>query len=61
MAIIESPAAPLVLPRDDLTIPQFFLDQPSGHFTRPARPDNVPCLVDELSGKTLYFDDVRCH
>ena len=56
--VIES-AVPLVLPRDDLTIPQFFLDEPAAHFTRPARPAGVPVVVDELSGKALHLHEVR--
>ena len=61
MTVIESLSAPLVFPRDDLTIPQFFLDHPDGHFTRPTRSDNVPCIVDELSGKVFYLNEVRHH
>ncbi|KAJ8082565.1 hypothetical protein PM082_008420 [Marasmius tenuissimus] len=42
----------------DLTIPQFLLDQYE-HPTRPKRPIDVPCLVDEDTGARLYIKDLR--
>ncbi|KAK1220334.1 hypothetical protein PQX77_016905 [Marasmius sp. AFHP31] len=42
----------------DLTIPQFLLDQYE-HPTRPKRPIDVPCLIDEDTGARLYMKDLR--
>lgn len=42
---------------DDLSIPQFFLD--SWHPLRPARPAGSPWVIDDESGKTLDYEQVR--
>lgn len=41
---------------DNLTILQFF-DAP--HISRPSFSDDTPCLVNEQTGRTLSFADVR--
>lgn len=40
---------------DDLTLAQFMLD------SQTLRPDRgrVPCLVDDATGKTVDFEEVR--
>jgi hypothetical protein len=42
---------------DDLSIPQFFLD--SWHPLRPTRPVGSPWVIDDESGKTLDYEQVR--
>ncbi|KAF7297833.1 Phenylacetyl-CoA ligase [Mycena kentingensis (nom. inval.)] len=59
MAIdIRSPST-VVLPPipDNLTIPHFFLDH--HHSGRPKRLQNVPCLIEDESGRKIYFDELR--
>ncbi|KAJ7631209.1 amp dependent CoA ligase [Roridomyces roridus] len=42
---------------DDLTLPQFFLDFP--HPARPVRPQGVPCLIEDHSGRPIGFDELK--
>ncbi|OCH94731.1 phenylacetyl-CoA ligase [Obba rivulosa] len=42
---------------DDLTIPQFFLD--TSHAARPDRGAEIPCLIEEDTGRNIYFDELR--
>ncbi|KAJ7043903.1 phenylacetyl-CoA ligase [Mycena alexandri] len=42
---------------DDLTVPQFQLDTIDP--TRPLRHANIPCLVDDASGRQIYFEELR--
>ena len=42
---------------DGLSIPQFFLD--SWHPLRPTRPAGSPWVIDDESGKTLDYEQVR--
>ena len=58
MAVMHSLVGPLVLPRDDLTLPQFILDDVNLHVTRPPRPTGTPCMIDEESGLRVDFEDV---
>jgi hypothetical protein len=44
-------------PRDDLTIPQFFLD--STHPLRPTRDMNSPWLIEDETGRGIGFEEVR--
>ncbi|QRW11517.1 AMP binding enzyme [Ceratobasidium sp. AG-Ba] len=44
-------------PRDDMTIPQFMLDYP--HPLRPARDVNSPWLIEDETGRTIGFEEVR--
>ena len=59
MALVHSLAAPLVYPPDDLTLPQFILNDVHSHVTRPPRPAGTPCIIDEDSGMSVGFDEVR--
>ncbi|KAI0708462.1 hypothetical protein C8Q76DRAFT_744468 [Earliella scabrosa] len=59
MSLIESRGPPLVLPRDDLTLPQFVLDNIDVHQTKPKRPDNVPCFIDEGTGRRTHLPEIR--
>ena len=59
MSLIESRGPPLVPPRDDLTVPQFILDDPVAHPSKPPRQAEVPCFIDERSGKRAYLAEVR--
>lgn len=58
MTLFESRDPPLVFPRDDLTVPQFILDESNAHPTKPIRPVGVPCLIDEVTGKAMYLPEV---
>lgn len=58
MSLFHSSAANLVYPRDDLTLPQFILDDVNVHSTRPARPFGIPCIIDEESGTGLDLETV---
>ena len=42
---------------DDLTLPQFLLDK--SHPLRPTRPAGSPWVIDDESGKTLDYEQVR--
>ena len=59
MTIFRSPGPPFVPPRNDITLPQFILDDVGAERTRPVRPAHVPCLIDSETGKTVYLDEVR--
>lgn len=41
---------------DDLTIPQFILDANS--HKRPPRPDGVPWLIDDDTGRSMGYEQV---
>ena len=59
MTIFRSQDAAFVPPRDDMTIPQFILDDVGAEPTRPARPAYVPCLIDAETGKAVHLEEVR--
>ena len=59
MTIFRSQDAEFVPPRDDVTLPQFILDDVGAESTRPARPAYVPCLIDAETGKAVHLDEVR--
>ncbi|KAG7444137.1 phenylacetyl-CoA ligase [Guyanagaster necrorhizus] len=42
---------------DDLTIPQFILDY--AHPIRPERPNGVPWLVTDRSGRKIHLDEIQ--
>ncbi|KAJ6557283.1 hypothetical protein DFH09DRAFT_1163610 [Mycena vulgaris] len=42
---------------DDVTIPQFQLDQRDP--ARPTRPSNTPCLIDDASGRQVHLEELR--
>ncbi|KAL0951462.1 hypothetical protein HGRIS_008150 [Hohenbuehelia grisea] len=49
---IPLPAIP-----DDLTVPQFLLD--SQHPSRPRRPEGVPWLVEDASGRPIGLEEIK--
>ncbi|KAF8891414.1 phenylacetyl-CoA ligase [Infundibulicybe gibba] len=59
MSVISSIASPLVDPVDNLTIPQFLLDDTFQHPTLLARKAGVPCLIEEITGQKIYFDELK--
>jgi 4-coumarate--CoA ligase len=42
---------------DNLTLPQFILD--STHPRRPLRPSKSPWLIQESTGRQVYYEEVR--
>ncbi|EMD41954.1 hypothetical protein CERSUDRAFT_110506 [Gelatoporia subvermispora B] len=54
--IHDSTVSALDIP-DDLTIPQFFLD--TAHAARPDRSSDTPCLIEEDTGRKIYFSELR--
>ena len=45
---------------DSLTVPQFLLDD-FVHMTRPTRSANIPCLIDDTSGRMVFMHEVSRH
>lgn len=56
MSEIHSTSGTLPAIPDDLTIPQFQLDYIDPN--RPTRHANIPCLIDDASGKKVYLEEV---
>lgn len=42
---------------DDLTVPQFILDE--HHPLRPNRPDTCPWLIEDATGRGIGYEEVR--
>ncbi|KAI1785728.1 phenylacetyl-CoA ligase [Ganoderma leucocontextum] len=59
MTIFRAQGPPFVPPRDDMTLPQFILDDVDAERTRPVRPAHVPCLIDSETGKAVHLGEVR--
>ncbi|PIL26715.1 transporter [Ganoderma sinense ZZ0214-1] len=59
MTIFRSQGPRFVPPRDDITLPQFILDDVGAERTRPVRPAHVPCLIDSETGKIVYLEELR--
>ena len=59
MTIFRAQGPPFVAPRDDMTLPQFILDDVDKERTRPARAAHVPCLIDAETGRAVLLDEVR--
>ena len=59
MTIFRSQGPQFVPPRDDITLPQFILDDVGAERTRPVRPAHVPCLIDSETGKAVFLEEVR--
>ncbi|KAF7365396.1 Phenylacetyl-CoA ligase [Mycena venus] len=57
MSEIHATAGILPAIPDDLSIPQFQLDHDDPN--RPARHTNIPCLIDDASGRKVYFEELR--
>ncbi|KAF9259269.1 phenylacetyl-CoA ligase [Marasmius fiardii PR-910] len=60
MTLNNAPRFSEVSVPSNLSIPQFLLDEYE-HPTRPRRPVEVPCVVDDSTGKTVFMDDLRRH
>ncbi|OSX61497.1 hypothetical protein POSPLADRAFT_1046843 [Postia placenta MAD-698-R-SB12] len=58
MSMFHSTAPPLIPPPDDVTVPQFLLDNNRRHPTRPDRPPEVPYLVDGETGREVHHDEI---
>ncbi|KZT05787.1 phenylacetyl-CoA ligase [Laetiporus sulphureus 93-53] len=43
---------------DNLTVPQLILDDLTRHPTRPRRPKDVPCLIDEDTGASISLAEM---
>ncbi|KZT30745.1 amp dependent CoA ligase [Neolentinus lepideus HHB14362 ss-1] len=52
-----APAGPVPHIPDDLTVVQFTLD--SQHPTRPLRPDGVPWLIEDTTGRRVGSEEIR--
>ena len=57
MAELDSPAGELPYIPDNLTLAQFILD--SQHPSRPVRKHGIPWLIDDHTGRTLGYEEVR--
>lgn len=44
-------------PVDNLTLPQLIFDY--AHPTRPQRPADVPCMIDDETGRRVFLSEVR--
>jgi hypothetical protein len=56
MTEFVSPGEPLPHIPDDLTLAQFIFD--STHECRPIRPQGVPWLVDDATGRKIGLEEV---
>lgn len=41
---------------DDLSVAQFILD--SHHPRRPVRPSDAPWLIDDVTGRKVFYEEV---
>ena len=57
MAELDSPAGELPYIPDNLTLAQFILD--SQHPSRPIRKHGIPWLIEDHTGRTLGYEEVR--
>ena len=57
MTEFVSPGGPLPHIPDDLTLTQFIFD--STHECRPIRPQGVPWLVDDATGRKIGLEEVN--
>jgi 4-coumarate--CoA ligase len=53
---IHSPAGPLPLIPDDLTVPQFIFE--CKHPSRPARRPDIPWLIEDETGRRIGEHEV---
>ncbi|KAI0341122.1 phenylacetyl-CoA ligase [Trametopsis cervina] len=51
------PQRPYLAPPDDLTVPQLMFSY--DHPTRPVRPKDLPCLIDDETGRAVFFEDLK--
>ncbi|KAI1785705.1 hypothetical protein LXA43DRAFT_104426 [Ganoderma leucocontextum] len=59
MTIFRSQGPPFVPPHDNVTLPQFILDDVGVERTRRARPAHVPCLIDFKIGRAVCLEQAR--
>ena len=52
-------ADPLVRVPDDLTITQLLLDGETATGIRPKRPEGVPWLIEDATGRSIGLEEVR--
>lgn len=57
MAEMYAPGLDLSIIPDDLTIPQFFLDET--HPLRPVSTTNTPWLIEDETGREIGYEEVR--
>ena len=57
MAQLDSPAGILPHIPDNLTLAQFILD--SQHPSRPVRKHGIPWFIEDHTGRTLGYEEVR--
>ncbi|KAI0686321.1 phenylacetyl-CoA ligase [Cytidiella melzeri] len=57
MSTAVIPPRPYVAPPDDLTVPQFVFDYT--HPTRPERPLDLPCMVEDETGREVYLHQLK--
>lgn len=57
MAFIHS-KDPFVTPAIDFTLPQAFLDGRLDHPTITPSAPSIPCMIDDKTGRKIYFDEV---
>lgn len=57
--VFESLAAPLVPPPDNITIPQFILDDVFQHPHKAKRSADIPCLIQEDTAQAIMLPEVR--
>ena len=59
MTLFRSTYTWITEPPSNMTLPQFMLDDLHTHYTRPERLPNTPCMIDEDTGKQVFFEEVR--
>ena len=57
MSEVYAPGLSLSDIPDNLTIPQFFLDET--HPLRPVSTSNTPWLIEDATGREIGFEEVR--
>ena len=57
MVFIHSKDA-FVAPAIDVTLPQVFLDGRLDHPTMTPSVPNIPCMIDDKTGREIYLDEV---
>ncbi|KAI0357673.1 phenylacetyl-CoA ligase [Trametes cingulata] len=58
MTLFQS-TIPYVEPRDDLTIPQFVFSETFEHPTKSAHVGKFPCMIEEDTGRKVYFSELQ--
>jgi 4-coumarate--CoA ligase len=47
-----------VPPADDLSVPQVFLDGTFRHVSAPVERPDIPCMIEETTGRRVYMNEV---